>query len=63
MVRYVYDFNFLSRVEVLHNTDVEPFSPPLPSPPLFLKEEDLCKFLVLKRMYVNHLFFVKKNNM
>ncbi|KAI9254369.1 hypothetical protein EDC94DRAFT_524564 [Helicostylum pulchrum] len=48
------------RVEVLHNTDVEPFSPPLPSPPLFLKEEDLCKFLVLKRMYVNHLFFCKK---
>ncbi|KAI7896865.1 uncharacterized protein EV154DRAFT_410789 [Mucor mucedo] len=36
------------RVEVLHNIDVKPFSPHIPSPPVFYNEEDLRKFLMLK---------------
>lgn len=37
------------RVEVLHNKNVKPFSPPVPSPPIFYDEEVLRAFLLLKR--------------
>ncbi|EPB81338.1 hypothetical protein HMPREF1544_11955 [Mucor circinelloides 1006PhL] len=36
------------RVEVLHNKNVKPFSPPVPSPPIFYDEEVLRAFLLLK---------------
>lgn len=37
------------RVEVLYNKDVKPFSPPVPSPPVFYDEDELRGFLLLKR--------------
>ncbi|KAL9542419.1 hypothetical protein MBANPS3_008626 [Mucor bainieri] len=36
------------RVEVLYNKDVKPFSPPVPSPPIFYDEDALRGFLLLK---------------
>ncbi|KAF1799089.1 hypothetical protein FB192DRAFT_1394810 [Mucor lusitanicus] len=36
------------RVEVLYNKDVKPFSPPVPSPPVFYDEDELRGFLLLK---------------
>ncbi|KAI9358181.1 hypothetical protein BD770DRAFT_321194 [Pilaira anomala] len=38
------------RVEVLHKNNVEQFSPPVPSPSIFYKDEELRNFLVLKCM-------------
>lgn len=39
------------RVEVLYNKNVRPFSPPVPSPPIFYDAEALRGFLLLKREY------------
>ncbi|CAO3589989.1 unnamed protein product [Absidia cylindrospora] len=36
------------RVEVVSNKNVQEFGPPIPSPPLFFAENELCKFLILK---------------
>ncbi|CAO3626743.1 unnamed protein product [Mucor fragilis] len=36
------------RVEVLYNNNVKPFSPPVPSPPIFYDADELRGFLLLK---------------
>ncbi|ORZ14221.1 hypothetical protein BCR42DRAFT_418306 [Absidia repens] len=36
------------RVEVVSNKNVQVFGPPIPSPPLFFAENELCEFLILK---------------
>ena len=40
------------RVEVLHSKDVKPFSPPVPSPPIFYNQQELRNFLLSKRKNV-----------
>ncbi|GAN02316.1 DNA helicase [Mucor ambiguus] len=40
------------RVQVLYNKNVKPFSPPVPSPPIFNDEDELREFLLLKREYL-----------
>lgn len=39
------------RVEVLYNNNVKPFSPPVPSPPIFYDADELRGFLLLKREF------------
>lgn len=44
--------NYRSRVEVVSNKNVEPFGPPIPSPPQFFDELELREFLLLKCKYM-----------